>query len=144
MSYIIIKYNITGVKMAYSIDLRVKLLAYVKEGNSRKDACKIFGVSLRTLVRWLGMEKQGCLADPKPKRPWKKIDAEKLLKAVEENPGKTLSYFAELFGVKPSSMFNAFKVLKITRKKRLIYTESGAKRNVKYSQRRLPTTLMKS
>ena len=80
--------------MAYSVDLRVKVLAYIKSNNNRKDACKIFGISLRTLVRWLKMEKQGSIVDPKPHRPWKKIDADKLLKSVEENPGnRTLRRF---------------------------------------------------
>lgn len=124
--------------MAYSVDLRLKVLSYTKSTNDRKEACKIFGISLRTLVRWLKMEKQGSIVDPKPKRPWKKIDADKLLKAVEENPGKTLSYFAELFKVKTSSMFNAFKVLKITRKKRLIYTENEMKKSVEYFWQRSP------
>ena len=124
--------------MAYSVDLRVKVLAYIKSNNNRKDACKIFGVGLRTLVRWLKMEKQGSIVDPKPHRPWKKIDADKLLKSVEENPGKTLSYFAEVFKVKTSSMFNAFKVLKKKKKKRLICTENETKKSVEYFWQRSP------
>ena len=118
--------------MSYSVDLRLKVLDYLKSGNSRKDTCCIFGISLRTLVRWLKMEKQGSLVDPKPHRPWKKIDADKLLKAVEENPSKTLTYFAEIFKVKVSSIYNAFRVLKITRKKRVICTKSEMKKSVEY------------
>ena len=130
--------------MSYSVDLREKVLAYIASTNKKDEACKIFGISIATVWRWLRMQKQGCIADPKPKRPWKKIDATKLVIAVEENPGKTLSYFAEVFKVKTSSMFNAFKVLKITRKKKLIYTENETKKSVEYFWQISPNTQMKS
>jgi hypothetical protein len=135
---------IAELQMAYSIDLRLKVLAYIKQHKNRKSASQLFGIHINTIDRWLKMEKDGCLADPKPHRPWKKIDADKLLEAVKANPGKTLSYFAEVFKVKTSSMFNAFKVLKITRKKRLICTESETKKSVEYFWQRSPNSARKS
>lgn len=97
--------------------------AYVKSGHNSKDASKIFGISLRTVARWLKMEKQGCIADPKPKRPWKKIDADQLLKAVEEHPGKTLSYFAEVFNVKSNSL-GGQKILGVTGNNRVKHVDA--------------------
>jgi len=126
--------------MAYSIDLRVKVLSYIKRYKNRKAASQLFGIHINTIDRWLKMEKRGTLVDPKPRRPWKKIDPVKLLKSVAENPGKTLSYFAESFGIKASSMFNAFKVLQITRKKRLIYTKNATKKSVEYFWQSSPGT----
>lgn len=126
--------------MAYSVDLRVKVLSYVRVSNNRLEASKIFGVSLRTIVKWLKMEREGNICDPKPKRPWKKIDPEMLLAEVKTNPGKTLSYFAQIFKVKPSSMFNAFRQLKITRKKRPHSTERETKQEGKYFWQILPNT----
>ena len=130
--------------MAYSVDLRVKVLEYIKNGNDRKEASRIFGVSLRSIARWLKMDKQGSVQDPKPKRPWKKIDPKELLMQVEAHPEYKLEDFARIFQVKAPSIFNAFKVLKITRKKRVIYTENEAKRSASYIWTRLPNTIKRS
>jgi transposase len=38
--------------MAYSKDLREKILEYIEKGHEHKQACRIFGVGLRTITRW--------------------------------------------------------------------------------------------
>ena len=55
--------------MAYSVDLRKKVVSYIKAGNKRKEAAEIFGVSLRAIVRWIGMDRDGSLYDAIPNRP---------------------------------------------------------------------------
>lgn len=118
--------------MSYSIDLRRSVLSYIAEGGSKSKACKIFKISRPTLDRWEKKLNDGNLEDAKPKRPWRKIVVDKLLTYLEQNPNCTLKHYAKLFNVKSSSMCAAFKILKITRKKRPIYTESEMKKNVEY------------
>ena len=126
--------------MAYSVDLREQVLKYIKIGHNRSEACKVFGVSLRTIVRWLSMDRSGSIADPKPRRPWKKIDPKALMAAVEQNPGYKLSDFARFFKVSTSAICLAFKTLKITRKKRPPSTEKEMKKSERYFwQRSLDT-----
>ena len=130
--------------MSYSVDLRVKVLGYIKQNKSRQEASKIFGVHINTIDRWLKLQKRGNLRDPKPKRPWKKIDPIVLLEAVQNNPGWTLSNFANLFKVTTAAICLSFKTLKITRKKRVIYTENETKKNVEYFWKISAATLKKS
>ncbi len=118
--------------MSYSIDFRSRVVDYVIEGGNKNEACAIFKISLPTLNKWIKKFYSGSLADTKPRRPWKKINADKLLEYVNKNPNLTLKHYAEVFNVKSSSMCNAFKVLKITRKKRVHYTKSEMNKNVKY------------
>ena len=104
--------------MGYSVDLRKKVLDYIKKGHSKKEASKIFNVGTSSIERWEKKEKQGDLRDVKPRRPWKKIDPNILLEEVKKHPGYIMKDFARIFGVSVPSILNAFKVLGITRKKR--------------------------
>jgi len=118
--------------MKYSVDLRLKVINFVKQGNSRKKACEIFGIHINSLDKWLKMQKQGSVADAKPKRGFKKIDPAILLKKVEENPNYLLKDFATIFKSSSAAIKKAFERLKITRKKRPICTVSEMKQNVNY------------
>ena len=118
--------------MSYSLDLRKKVVNYIKEGGSRKDACKIFKISLRTLGKWLKKSSNGDLSDPTPKRPWKKINPNELIQLVSQNPNYKLEDFAKIFNVTKVAICLAFKTLKITRKKRLLCTKNEMKKSVEY------------
>lgn len=131
--------------MSYSIDLRIKVLGYIKQNKSSiREASEIFGVHANTIGKWLKLEKRGTLRDPKPKRPWKKIDPKLLMEAVNQHPDWTLSNFAALFKVTSVAICLAFKTLKITRKKRVIYTENEMKRHVKRFWKTSAVTLKRS
>lgn len=105
--------------MGYSIDLREKVVSYVRKGHSKEESAKVFGINVRTVFRWLRKTKQGSLADKKPSRPWRKIDSKKLIEAVSKNGDWLLSDFAKLFNVTTPAISWAFRTLKITRKKRV-------------------------
>ncbi len=118
--------------MSYSIDFRSRAVNYVIDGGNKKEACVIFKITLPTLNKWINKFHSGSLADAKPRRPWKKIDVSGLLDYIDKNPNRTLKHYAEVFNVKSSSMCSAFKILKITRKKRANYIKSETKENVRY------------
>ena len=118
--------------MGYSIDLREKVIKYMEQESDRKKVCKVFDISLRTLCRWVRKSKAGDLRDPKPSRPWRKIDPVLLKQEVEQNPNGKLEDFANLFKVSKNAISLAFKILNITRKKRLIYTKNEMKKSVEY------------
>ena len=128
--------------MSYSTDLREKIIAFVEAGISIAEVARIFGVSRPTIYQWVRKKKDlGSLKDKPPKRPWKKLDPQALLILVEQHPDLTLEEYGKHFDIKPSSMYNAFKRLKITRKKRLCDTKKGMKRSVQHFWSRSSATL---
>jgi transposase len=118
--------------MSYSVDLRKRVLEYISAGGSKSSASKIFKIHRNTITKWFKLSAGGSLSDPKPQRSWKKIDPEDLIEAVSKNSNWLLSDFARVFKVTTAAICLAFKNLKITRKKRVIYTENETKKSVKY------------
>lgn len=119
--------------MSYSIDLRKKVIEFVEAGGSIIEGARIFGISRRTIYNWIRKKQDvGSLKDKPPKRPWKKLDPQALMTLLDTHPDLTLKEYGRHFGMKASSMFNAFKQLKITRKKRLSAIGKGMKKNVEY------------
>ena len=129
--------------MTYSIDLRKKVLEYIEGGGSRESACKIFKIHRNSITKWHKLSKQGCLSDPQPNRPWKKINPEALITAVTNNNDWLLADFARLFKVTTAAICLAFKSLNITRKKRLHSTEREMKRSGRYFWQISPSTKLK-
>ena len=85
------------------------------------------------LYRWLAKARlKGRPLDDPPQRPWQKTDPEKLKALVYEHPDYRLKDFASHFGCRFSSIKQAFKILKITRKKRLCGIKKGMKTSVVY------------
>lgn len=118
--------------MKYSIDLRVKVINFVKQGNSRKNACQVFCIHINTLDKWLKMDQQGSLTDPKPRRTFKKIDPALLLNKVTENPNFLLKDFAAFFQTSSAAIRKVFDRFKITRKKRPRAIKKEMKKSVSY------------
>lgn len=118
--------------MSYSIDLRKKVLKYIEEGGSIVKASSLFTVSRPTIYQWIKKKNAGSLKDPPPKRPWKKINPHAVVEFVEKHSDLTLVDYAKHFGIKASSMFNVFKRLKISRKKRLSAIKRGMTTNVQH------------
>ena len=119
--------------MSYSEDFRSQVLSYIDSGGSKKEACKIFGISEFAIYYWLKIKaKTGGIAFLKPKRSWKKLDPVVLESYVSKHADLTLKEYAEHFGVHISAIGAAFKRLKITRKKRQHYTKKDVKRSERY------------
>lgn len=100
--------------MAYSLDLRQKVVNYVENGGSITKAAAIFKVGRATIYRWLGRKD---LRPTQVKHRQRKLDWEALKKDVEKNPEARLVERARTFSVRPSAICYALKKMKITRKK---------------------------
>ena len=84
----------------YSIDLREKVIEYIKKGNSQKSASQIFAIHKNTINRWcIRYKLEGILA-PKIRIGYKsKVDKSKLEEFVKNNPNMTLAKASLKFGV---------------------------------------------
>jgi len=104
----------------YSVDLRKRVLAYVEETKDKAKASQFFKVGIATIYRWLSRKKKTGSVEPSPKKAYKKkIDDQKLIAYLEQNPDHFLSEIADRFGTTAQAIFYALRRLKITRKKRL-------------------------
>ena len=114
--------------MAYSIDLRHRVVDFIESGGSITEASKIFKIGRATIYRWFNRED---LAPTKVTHRQRKIDIQELEKDVAENPDTLLKERARKFGVAPSALSYQFGKLKITRKKNSYFIKKGIKNSEK-------------
>ena len=100
--------------MAYSLDLREKVVNYVKSGGKKCDAAKIFDISSWCVNDWC---KKDNLEPGKPTGRPRKVDWKKLEKDINDFPDKRLKDRAQEFGVWINSIWHAKKKMNITHKK---------------------------
>ena len=112
--------------MAYSTDLRKRVLDFIDNGGSKAAAKRTFGVSRRTIYNWLDAEAPFAAEKPGPKGP-RTLDYDALLQHVAEFPDATLAERAKHFGVSTNGIFYAFSKLNITRKKRRRPTKNSVR-----------------
>ncbi|RKU09004.1 hypothetical protein C6501_15770 [Candidatus Poribacteria bacterium] len=103
--------------MAYSTDLRKRVLDFINNGGSKVAAERTFGVSRRTIYNWLEAEDPLAYEKPGPKGP-RHIDYDALRQHVADFPDSTQMERATHFGVSKNCIWYAFGKLNITRKKR--------------------------
>lgn len=122
---------------AYSIDLREKVISYLKSGGSRISASKIFSIGERTVRRWIELEAKTKSLKPKPHGGGypAKIDLESLKEYVNSNSDKTLAELGEEFSVSATSIWFALKKIDYVYKKKLFYTESVMKKKGRITQK---------
>jgi transposase len=105
--------------MAYSTDLREKVLLYVEDNNSPKKASQVFKIGIATIYRWINQKRQkGHLKAKKKETSYRKFSYEELKDYIEKHPDHFLSEMADHFKVTLQAIFYALKKLKITRQKR--------------------------
>jgi transposase len=105
--------------MAYSEDLRERVIAYLKEGHTQEETREIYKVGVSTIKRWLALlSETGKLAKRPLERSPRIYETEKLKVYVEENPNALLKEIASHFGGSISGADSALKREKITLKKR--------------------------
>jgi len=113
----------------YSIDLRQRVLQYLEGTHDKMKASQLFQVGIATIYRWVARRKQNGSIEPlKRKSTYKKIDDQKLITYVEQNPDHFLSEIAKYFGLTLQAVFYALRRLKITRKKRPCSTRRKARK----------------
>jgi transposase len=108
--------------MSYDIKYRQRVIDYLHEGHTDRDAAAVFKVSTSTIWAWKSkLKESGALAPAKRQGRWRKIDPEKLAKYVDEHPDAYQYEIAEVFGVRLFAIQRALKRLQITRKKKLLF-----------------------
>jgi transposase len=104
--------------MSYDKKFRHRAIEYLNNGHTIRATAAVFNINPGTLVKWQKqLNKTGSLEPKKAVAKWHKIDDEKLLTYVKENPDAYYKEIAEAMGVCIAAIQKAFKRLKITRKK---------------------------
>jgi transposase len=105
--------------MAYSVDLRSRVIEYIKKGNTQKQASVIFEVGTSTITRWLALLSETGSLEKRPlNRTAPLYESEKLITCIEGNPEALLRDVASHFGGSVTGAFYALWREKITPKKR--------------------------
>jgi len=121
----------------YSMDLRKRVVEYLEENNDKGKASQLFKIGIATIYRWAARKIQSGNVEPlRRKSAYKKIDDQKLVAYVEQNPDQFLSEIGIHFGTTPQAIFYALKRLKITRKKRLYSTRKEVRKLDQISSRK--------
>lgn len=101
--------------MSYSMDLRTRVVSYVRGGGNQTESAHLFKVSRKTVYLWL--QRGDALADL-PRKPYSgKLDKAQLGAHVRDYPDKLLRERAAVFGVKPHTIYTALKQQGISYKK---------------------------
>ena len=107
--------------MAYSVDLRSRVIDYLKRGHTQEETSMIFSVGTTTIKRWLSLLSETGSLNKRPlNRTASIFNSEKLNAYIEENPDALLKDIAEHFGGSITGAFYALEREKITLKKRAL------------------------
>ena len=96
--------------MPYSHDLRERVVSYVNEGGSQFEACRLYGISRKTVYRWLH---RSDLRDAPRSVYRSKLDKAALHRHVRDYPDALLRERAAHFGVTPQTIWYALRALKV-------------------------------
>ena len=111
--------------MAYSTDLRKKVMEYLGRGHSQREAKKVFGVGLSAINSWHQQyQATGSLKPKYPRSRNRKLDIKNLQAYVNEHPDAYLKEIGEFFDCSDVAVFYALRRFGITRKKRLNATRN--------------------
>ena len=104
--------------MAYSKDLRERVIAYLEEGHTQEETRIIFKVGVSTMKRWLALlSERGSLEKRPLDRSPRIYESEKLNTYIEENPNALLKDIAKKFNGSTTGAFYALEREKLTLKK---------------------------
>jgi transposase len=102
--------------MRYSKDLRRRVVEYVRQGGSKAEAARRFGVSRPTVYEWLALGGDLSARKPGPQKAHK-LAWEALRRAVEDHPEKRKTEWAREFGVGTTAIHYALRRMNLRRKK---------------------------
>lgn len=100
--------------MAYSLDLRQRVIDRVNQGHSVEETSELFQVSPATIYRW---RQRPSLERTVVTQRRRKLDPVALRQHVRQHPEARLKDRAKIFGVHPSAIGHALKRHRITVKK---------------------------
>jgi transposase len=113
--------------MTYSVDLREKVVAFVRDGGGQAEAARHYGISLWCVRDWLARKDLQPQQKGVPRQ--RKLDKDALKARVRDNPDATLQEHARHCGVDRSVIGKTLKRMKITRKKRRSNTKNAIRKN---------------
>ena len=100
--------------MSYSIDMRTRVISYVRSGGSQTEASRIFQISSKTIYNWL---QKPDITEPSARKPYRsKLDKRALAEDVRRYPDDYLRERAKRFGVTPQTIWYALKRLNVVKK----------------------------
>jgi len=103
--------------MAYGMDFRCKAVEYKQNGHTFEELKEAPSIPPQTFCLWRERLENGYYhARPKQVRK-RKVDKERLKRAVRDKPDMFLRELAKMFGRSPQSIHAMLKTLGITRKK---------------------------
>jgi transposase len=102
---------------AYALDLRERVVKFLKAGGSKAEAARRFDLGRRTVYRYLAAAQKGALAPKKSWGTWRKLDPQKLQAHVKVHPDATLKELQTVFGVSHHAVWVRLGQLGFTLKK---------------------------
>jgi len=102
---------------AYTLDLRERVVKFVKSGGSKAEAARRFAVGRRTVYRYLAADQAGTLAPKKSWGHWRKLDPHQLQAHLKQHPDATLKEIQQVFGVSHHAVWVRLRQLGFTLKK---------------------------
>ena len=99
--------------MTYSLDLRKRVVCYVRSGGLQTEASRLFSVSTKTIQRWLARED---LRPSPAKTRQRKLDKKALAQHVRDYPDALLRERAAHFGVHINAIWVALRKMNIVKK----------------------------
>jgi len=102
---------------AYALDLRKRIIDFVKEGGTKSGAAERFKVSRSTVYRCIYADNNGTLGQKPTYASLRKLDPEKLREEVTNNPNATLAEYAEKFNVNLVTIWYSLKKMGIKLKR---------------------------
>jgi transposase len=128
--------------MTYSVDLREKVGAFVRDGGGQAEAARRFDISLWCVGDWLARK------DLQPQQKGvarrRKLDKEALRAHVRDYPEALLRERAVHFGVYMNAIHGALKQMKLTHKKRRSGTKSATRKSASPSCESYPASLLRA
>lgn len=102
--------------MAYSQDLRERVLAFVAEGKSKEAAAERYQIGCSTVYLWCQTPEKHQADKPGPKGSWK-LDMAELEQRVAAKPDSYQRELAKALGVTQPRICQSLKQLRLSRKK---------------------------
>ena len=107
--------------MAYSLDTRKMVMAYLNKGHTYEEARKELGIGISTIKEWKKLLNEAGSLEKRPQeRSARKFHSDELKTYVSEHPDATLEEIAGHFGGSTSGAFDALARESITYKKRAL------------------------
>ena len=110
---------------AHTLELRERIVGFVKKGGSKTDAARIFNVGRKTVYRYLTAAQSGRLAPLPCGGSMKKLSSERLEEEVAKRPDATLKELGKALGVNHVSVWRRLRQLSITLKKKRCATANA-------------------